>query len=338
MQFLDLLRLISANLGRRKGRVVLTAIGVVIGTAAVVILVSLAIGLQKNANEQLYGIGDLTMIQVSPTYSGEGVYVVGPGGGGGSGGGGDKGPDQPPEQKLLTNRALQELRSIPGVVAVIPREYLWGSAVLKFKRLEAYVGIMGVGVEDLAEMGLQAQQGVLTLERGTVIVGPQVARNFYNPYLRPGQEPPPPPDLYGKTLTIVLSKWDQQGNEIRKTINVRVVGILTETMGETDWSVLMPLDDVKRFNEWFSGQRISYDKTGYSMVLVKVDAVEHVLEVNNRIVEMGFQAYTPLSVVQGINNFYLILQFIFGGVGAIALLVAAIGIANTMTMAILERT
>ncbi|MCX7609877.1 MAG: FtsX-like permease family protein, partial [Anaerolineales bacterium] len=272
------------------------------------------------------------------TYSGEGVYVVGPGGGGGSGGGGDKGPDQPPEQKLLTNRALQELRSIPGVVAVIPREYLWGSAVLKFKRLEAYVGIMGVGVEDLAEMGLQAQQGVLTLERGTVIVGPQVARNFYNPYLRPGQEPPPPPDLYGKTLTIVLSKWDQQGNEIRKTINVRVVGILTETMGETDWSVLMPLDDVKRFNEWFSGQRISYDKTGYSMVLVKVDAVEHVLEVNNRIVEMGFQAYTPLSVVQGINNFYLILQFIFGGVGAIALLVAAIGIANTMTMAILERT
>jgi len=42
--------------------------------------------------------------------------------------------------------------------------------------------------------------------------------------------------------------------------------------------------------------------------------------------------------VQGINNFYLVLQIIFGGVGAIALLVAAIGIANTMAMAILERT
>jgi putative ABC transport system permease protein len=66
MKLLDLVRLIFGNLSRRKARVALTAIGVVIGTAAVVILVSLAIGLQKNANEQLYGIGDLTQIQVSP--------------------------------------------------------------------------------------------------------------------------------------------------------------------------------------------------------------------------------------------------------------------------------
>lgn len=72
MKLIDLIRLIVGNLGRRKARVGLTAIGVVIGTAAVVILVSLAIGLQKNANEQLYGIGDLTQIQVSPSYGGGG--------------------------------------------------------------------------------------------------------------------------------------------------------------------------------------------------------------------------------------------------------------------------
>ena len=63
-----------------------------------------------------------------------------------------------------------------------------------------------------------------------------------------------------------------------------------------------------------------------------------VLDISEQITEMGFQAFTPQSFVQGINNFYVILQFIFGGVGAIALLVAAIGIANTMAMSILERT
>src|SRR5687768_18428555 len=77
MKILDLVRLILGNLSRRKARVGLTATGVVIGTAAVVILVSLAIGLQKNANEQLYGIGDLTQIQVSPAYEmSEGGMVV----------------------------------------------------------------------------------------------------------------------------------------------------------------------------------------------------------------------------------------------------------------------
>ena len=85
MKPFDLLRLIFGNLSRRKARVALTAIGVVIGTAAVVILVSLAIGLQKNANEQLYGIGDLTQIQVSPAYDIPKGAMMGGGGGGGAG-------------------------------------------------------------------------------------------------------------------------------------------------------------------------------------------------------------------------------------------------------------
>ena len=92
MKPFDLIRLIFGNLNRRKARVALTAIGVVIGTAAVVILVSLAIGLQKNATEQLYGIGDLSQIQVSPGIGGNpvgpgpGVAVSSGGGGGGDGG------------------------------------------------------------------------------------------------------------------------------------------------------------------------------------------------------------------------------------------------------------
>src|SRR6186713_3231859 len=112
MKVFDLIRLILGNLSHRKARVALTAIGVVIGTAAVVILVSLAIGLQKNANEQLYGIGDLTQIQVMPAYEMEGR--------GGGGGGvavpvGGKPGGQPQAAHLLTNLALDELRAIPGV-------------------------------------------------------------------------------------------------------------------------------------------------------------------------------------------------------------------------------
>ncbi|MDI6770145.1 MAG: ABC transporter permease [Anaerolineales bacterium] len=334
MKFLDLLRLVLGNLNRRKGRVALTAIGVVIGTAAVIILVSLAIGLQRNANEQLYGIGDLTQIQVSPTY-GEGFH----GGGGGPvmvGGGGGGGGAQAP--KLLTTHALKELRAIPGVAAVIPRDYLWASLMVKYKRLEGSANLIGIGTNDLSDLGLEAGQGSLTLKRGTIIIGPQVAANFYDPRLRPGQEPPKPPDLYNQQLTFVFIKWDREGNEIRKTVTYQVVGVLTETLGENDWSILMRLDDVKALNEWAQGRRINYNKDGYSQVIVEVDKVDNVLAVNDAITALGFQAYTPLSFVQGINNFFVILQFIFGGVGAIALLVAAIGIANTMTMAILERT
>ena len=69
MKLLDLLGLIGSNLARRKGRVALTTIGVIIGTAAVVLLVSLGVGLQQNAESQLGGIGDLTRIVVYPGFT-----------------------------------------------------------------------------------------------------------------------------------------------------------------------------------------------------------------------------------------------------------------------------
>ncbi len=330
MRFIDLLRLIFGNLSRRKARVALTAIGVVIGTAAVVILVSLAIGLQRNANEQLYGIGDLTQIQVSPTY-GEGPVMV-------SGGGGGGGTGNPTQTKLLTNLALDELRAIPGVEWVIPREFLWAGGMVKYQKLEGWANIIGVDVDDLADFGLEATQGDTALGRTTIVVGPMVANNFYDPRPRPGAEPPTPPDLYDQQVQFIVSKWDSQGNETRKTISLRVAGVLKETRGESDWTVYMPLDQVKALNEWTQNRRINYNKDGYGMAVVKVADVDQVIAITDQITEMGYQAFTPQAFVQGINNFYVILQVIFGGVGAIALLVAAIGIANTMAMSILERT
>jgi putative ABC transport system permease protein len=335
MKIFDLVRLILGNLSRRKARVALTAIGVVIGTAAVVILVSLAIGLQKNANEQLYGIGDLTQIQVMPAYDMQG------GGGGGvvvqvGGSGGKEGQPQP--ARLLTNSALEELRAITGVASVIPREYLMTGVLVKYQKLEGGSGIIGVESPDLADLGLEATEGGTELGRGTVVIGAMVANNFYDPRIRPGQEPPPPPQLYGQQIQLVISKYDSQGNETRKNLSVRVTGVLKETRGESDYTMYFPLDQIKSLNEWSQGRHINYNKEGYSQVVVKVQDMEKVLDISDQITQLGFQAFTPQSFVQGINNFYVILQFIFGGVGTIALLVAAIGIANTMAMSILERT
>ncbi len=333
MKFLDLLRLVLGNLGRARGRVALTAVGVVIGTAAIVILISLASGLQKNASEQLYGIGELTQIQVWPGYSEAVVRVeLAPQGGGGGGGSGGSSP------RLLTNAALDELRALPGVVAVIPRDGFYGGAMIKYGRLEGYSNIIGIGTTNLADLNLEAAQGTLELRRGTMIVGAMANRNFYNPYARPGQPPPEPPDLYDQTVSLVISRWDQNGNETRRTLTYRVTGVLRETRGESDWSVYLLLDEVKALNEWVTNRRINYNKDGYSQVTVQVADARQALEVADQITQLGFQAYTPQSFVQGINNFYLVLQVIFGGVGAIALLVAAIGIANTLTMSILERT
>jgi putative ABC transport system permease protein len=335
MRFLDLLQLILENLNRRKGRVLLTAVGVTIGTAAVVILVSLGVGLQKNFTSQLGGIGSLTQISVYPNYGegGPGMVVYAKGGGGGGGGGGGISQIQ-----LITPQSLKDFTGIPGVTEVIPRDYSQVGMMMKYGMLESYANVIGIGTNDLSLLDLKLQSGTLILEPGTAIIGAPVVNQFYNPKLRPGQDPPLPPDLLDQSVRLVLSKYTNDGLEIKKTINVRIVGIIKESRSESDYSMYMPLADLNTINEWGMGRRINRTKDGYQMAMVNVKDVKSVLDISNQIKELGYQANTPQEFVQGINSFFIILQFVFGGVGAVALLVAAIGIANTMAMAILERT
>ncbi|HWQ46429.1 MAG TPA: ABC transporter permease, partial [Longilinea sp.] len=326
MRFIDLFQLILDNLNRRKGRVALTAVGVVIGTAAVVLLVSLAIGLQESYTSQLYGINDLTRIDVYPDYSANTTYAGGgmvmmSGGGGGSGS----------QIQLLTTSYLRQISELPNVSMVIPQEYCYSCGTLEVGRLQGWSNVIGIGTDDLADLGVTANEGVTTLARGTAVIGYTVAMNFYDPNIRPGQEPGDPPDLMGQVLQMQLTRWDSEGNTITRNVSIRVVGVLAQSSGEADWSVYVPMDDLTAWNEWYSGTRVNRNKDGYSQAVVRATDVDYVLDVADAINALGFQASTPQQYLQGITNFFTILQLIFGGVGAIALLVAAIGIANTMT-------
>jgi putative ABC transport system permease protein len=77
---------------------------------------------------------------------------------------------------------------------------------------------------------------------------------------------------------------------------------------------------------------------GVDQAIVIVDHEDHVEEVYERIKDLGLNAYAVLEFVERQRLMYLL---IFGGmtcVAAVALLVAALGIANTMLMSVLERT
>jgi putative ABC transport system permease protein len=333
MRFLDLVQLIFDNLKRRKGRVAMTAVGVLIGTASIVLLVSLANGLQQSATSSLGNVNDLTKIEVYPKYDessmGGGMMVMSVSGGGGGS----------QAKALLTDQLLNDIAAIDGVTQVIPRTYVMGQASMKYGKLENYSNIIGYGVDDVAVFQPPVAQGTTAIGKGSAVIGSWAATSFYDPNWRPGMpEQAEQPDLLGKRIRLTLTKYTSDGLPITKDVDITIVGILAETRSELDYSLIVNLDDVTRWNEWFNGQRINYNRTGYESVIVKVTDVDHVTDIAETIGEMGFQTYTAQSFVEQIQGVFLIIQLIFGGIGAISLLVAAIGIANTMTMAILERT
>ena len=64
MKLMDLIDLCFRNLTRRKVRTLLTVVGVVVGTCAIVVMISLGIGMKESQEQALSEMGDLKLIQV----------------------------------------------------------------------------------------------------------------------------------------------------------------------------------------------------------------------------------------------------------------------------------
>lgn len=329
----ELLRLVLANLLRMKARVAMTAAGVLIGTAAIIILISLGAGLQKAVVGSMAGVGELTELRVMPAMpsearavrvAGAGRVVVARAAGVSTGDG------------SLTDGALDEIRQLPGVVAVTPILYLSGGASIRLGRYETWANIQGLEPAAVDGFGFEAAEGEVSLGAGQAVVGSRVGENFYDP--RRGMPLEEPPELYGQTVRLVLTKWGEDGQPIERVMRLRISGVLERTGGERDWSIYLPVNDVLAMNAWFTGQRQNPSRDGYSQVLVKAESTEHVTALQQELTNRGFQAWSPLSMLEGVNQTFAIIQAVLGGIGGIALLVAAFGIANTMVMAIYERT
>ncbi len=318
----DLLRLVWSNLRRMKARVAMTAIGVVIGTAAVIVLISLAAGLQRSVTEGLGSIGELTTITVyAPTF------IRSFGGPPSSGTG---------EEAVLNDRTLAEFADLPGVVAVTPWEPLMGGGMLRLNRLAGSAQVVGIDPTQVERLDFPLASGTGRLGRWQVLVGGRVTENFFDPQTgRPATEPP---DLQGKVLQFVLSRMGDDGQPVERVVRLRVTGVLEESGWREDYTLFLALNDVLELNGWFTGQRSNPGRDGHSQALVKIATSEQVLAVEQEIRNRGFYPSSPRSTLQEMNVLFLIIQGVFGGIGAIALIVAAFGIANTMTMAIYERT
>ncbi len=318
MKLRDLFRLVWSNLNRMRARAVMSSLGVLIGTAAIVILISLAAGLQRNATESLSSIGPLNEI----TLLGGVLQAFGAGPGQG--------------EARLTPTVLAALSDSPGVVAVTPRESLVGQPQLKLNRLIGSASLVGVDARVVRKLDWEATSGSLQLGRWQVLAGARVGDSFVDPRRR--DQKAEAPDLQGQTLKLVLSRTNLEGKIVNRTVRLRVAGVLAERGGQDDYSVFLALPDLQELNTWLTGQRPNPARDGYVQVTIVMESAEQVLPFQQELLTRGFFAFSASGTLQQINILFLIIQAIMGGVGGIALLVAGIGIANTLTMAILERT
>lgn len=137
-----------------------------------------------------------------------------------------------------------------------------------------------------------------------------------------------PDEVLGKELSFKIIQLDESGN-VRKghendILKLKIIGMTKEDKVKYAY---MPLTVLR-----------SLDGSSYSSVKVKVAQRNQVSGVRKAIESMGFPTTSVKDTVDQIDQAFVIIKSILGGFGMIALFVAAIGIFNTMTISLLERT
>lgn len=158
-----------------------------------------------------------------------------------------------------------------------------------------------------------------------------------------GEEKLPEPffDLMKSPVFLEMESGKDDGKKIQQKLEI--TGRLKEDYGkgmETSDGIVMRLSDLQRLMEErgrLSGKKLNKN-AGYGNAVVKVHKMEDVAAAEKEIQKNGFRTSSMESIRKPMEQEARQKQLMFGGLGAVSLFVAALGITNTMIMSISERT
>ena len=326
MNRIDLFRMGIQNLWRRKLRTFLTVLGVIIGTSSIIVMLSLGFGMSEANEEQLAQWGSLTTINVHKGWS-----------------------DIPgKKEEALDDKAVATFKDIPNVIAVSPAVETYGMIING--KYEAHAQIKGIDPDAMEAFGYQVAEGRLLNHSDdlTVVFGAEVQQNFYDPKSRVWKEASV--NLMRDRMVLKMDDGYSppgQNTPKPKEYKIKTAGILAPGDDwDTNYSIYMPLAQVQKLiaeKEKAQGQGQGQQggrpkEKGYNQVNIKVNDIKNVQAVQKTIKDMGHEAYSLNDQLESVQKQTAVIQAVLGGIGAISLLVAAIGITNTMVMSIYERT
>lgn len=331
MIFSDLLRMAFMNLWRRKLRAVLTVLGMVIGVSSIVVMMSLGVGIRKATMESYENMGSLTNITVSSWR-----WVESANGGSST-------------ETKLDKKAVETIRQIPGVVAVMPQINAYG--IIKSGKWIADTSILAIDGDVAEQFGIELSEGRYPeYKRGgstyEIVLSENVLSWFYDPNTgkqavdREGNPKVTMDSRFQLTFDYNAafgSRNTEPGYVPGKTYRINAVGKVSPDNNEFSWYCLMDIEALQKLakeNEKF----ISLDTSSYNSVLVKCESTDTVASVKEAIDAMGYGTSSLQDSLEQAEQQMAQIQYLLGAIGGVSLLVAAIGIMNTMMMSIYERT
>lgn len=291
MHFSDILKLSLRMFRARTMRTLLTILGMSIGIAAILFLVSLGYGLQKTLLERITTSDALATLDITENRSTE---------------------------AHMNDTAIANMRTIPNVVDVIPAVRLRGQG--KFEDVTLDLDTIGSSSTFLKlETPKLATGLLLSGEKNSIVITSGIAKTFSKT----------PDQMLGQSfsLTLFLPQASSEQGDTKTLPSDPKTFTVTGVIENDENLVYFSLDD---FPEAKTGN--------YQALKVKTTSADTTSSVRDTIVGQGFSVSSISDTINQANKVFRAIQIILMVFGLVALIVSAIGMFNTMTIALLERT
>ncbi len=313
MTFDDLGRTALSNLGRRKVRTILTSFGVVVGILTIVTMVSLSIGVRKEIDKQFDAIG-LERVFVRPREGERSFFTQ---------------FARQERNNPITAADVERWRELPNVSEVVPDIELPTGINASLQIDGNTLGNVGLSGADTFQIPFQAppvalagsieepsEPGRIVLTEGSLRDAGLSSADYTSWVDRPVQ------------IVLETPRGEQQ------SFDYIVAGVSNE-----EFPVLrVSLADRAAIKSWWYNRPDLLATDGYDMAIVRAVDVNAARELVAQVRNEGFRVQSLELILDLADQVFTILNVMLSSVGGLALLVASLGIVNTMIMSIYERT
>ncbi|MCX6257218.1 MAG: FtsX-like permease family protein [Bacteroidia bacterium] len=345
------------NLGRTKLRSGLTILGVVIGIASLVAMVALGSGLSKNVTDSFTKNDLFTSLQVNDKQS----YMY-------NTEMSDSSAKRDTSSHLLNDKAMDSFRKIKGVIIVYPDIKFTADVNFRDKKSIGTVSVMPASVGKFEPYKSITNGHFFTDDNDSSVIISEHLLPFLGISLkekgnekatdikrkRPDIKYLPADSIIGQDISIAVSpvsltRFFMPGlpGVKHKSVRLRIRGIFksdTPFGNAINQAVLIISPEMAKKipgNELYKSASSSNTNAGsktYSSVNIRLSDLKYIAGVKKEILKMGYRVIAFSDQLAGIKRSFIIIGSIFAAIGTIALIVAALGIINTMLMSVLERT
>ena len=302
--------------------------GVIIGCLAIFLIGSITNGFKIYLNSEMAGLIDASLITIYPNYE-----------------------SLDPESGMLENEddftttlsqtSVEQIESFPFITQINPVQSAFGETT--FRGHTIYQRVVSTDFE--VSQPYELLTGTYpTANSREILLGYEVAKELLGYTWEETPEDEVFNQLINRPIRMALGyeSYDEEGNVIRqKKTSLKIVGIISPTQQKFSYDTLgddeLVLELLRDSNPTASKDELDQILNTYERIEIRIDNPDYLASYEQQLQSLGFQTSSSKDAQRSMEGMLLGVSVILGSLAGISLLVAALGITNTMDMAIYER-